>query len=80
VPLVSRAIWDCVQSILDGRTAHKSRQSKHQFTLTGLVRCGHCGCLLVGELKKGRYFYYHCTSSRGRCGTRMSVRNGRCGI
>jgi hypothetical protein len=23
---------------------------------------------MVGELKKGRYVYYHCTGSRGRCG------------
>jgi DNA invertase Pin-like site-specific DNA recombinase len=68
VPLVSRASWDRVQSILDGRTGHQSRQSKHQFTLTGMVHCGHCGCLMVGELKKGRYVYYHCTGSRGRCG------------
>jgi len=25
------------------------------------------GCLLVGELKKGRYVYYHCTGNRGKC-------------
>jgi hypothetical protein len=68
VPLVSRTTWDRVQSILDGRTGHQSRRSKHSFTLTGLVHCGHCGCLMVGELKKGRYVYYHCTGSRGRCG------------
>jgi hypothetical protein len=23
---------------------------------------------MVGELKKGRYVYYHCTGNRGRCG------------
>ncbi len=33
-----------------------------------MVRCGHCGCSLVGEVKKGRYVYYHCTGYRGRCG------------
>jgi hypothetical protein len=31
------------------------------------VRCGHCGCILVGEIKKGRYVYYHCTGNRGKC-------------
>ncbi len=35
-PLVSRETWERVQAILDGRTSSKSRQSKHQFTLTGL--------------------------------------------
>jgi site-specific DNA recombinase len=38
-----------------------------RIAYTGLVRCGHCGCLLVGELKKGRYVYYHCTGNRGKC-------------
>jgi hypothetical protein len=31
------------------------------------VHCGHCGCLLVGELKKEKYVYYHCTGNRGKC-------------
>jgi DNA invertase Pin-like site-specific DNA recombinase len=67
-PLVTHETWERVQAILDGRTSSKSRQRKRQFTLTGLVRCGHCGCLMVGELKKGRYVYYHCTGNKGRCG------------
>ena len=28
---------------------------------------GHCGCQLVGELKKGKYVYYHCTGHHGKC-------------
>jgi DNA invertase Pin-like site-specific DNA recombinase len=52
-PLVTRETWERAQAILDGRTSSKSRQTKRQFTLTGLIHCGHCGCLLVGELKKG---------------------------
>ena len=40
---------------------------KHDFAFSGLVHCGHCGCLLVGELKKGKYVYYHCTGNRGKC-------------
>jgi DNA invertase Pin-like site-specific DNA recombinase len=66
-PLVSRETWERVQAILDGRTSSQSRQRKHQFTLAGLIRCDRCGCLMVGELKKGRYVYYHCTEGRGRC-------------
>ncbi len=66
-PLVSREIWERVQAILEGRKSSQSRQWKRQFALSGLVRCGHCGCLIVGELKKARYVYYHCTEGRGRC-------------
>lgn len=66
-PLVRRDTWERVQAILDGRTANKNQSWRRQFTLSGLVRCGHCGCLVVGELKKSRYTYYHCTEGRGRC-------------
>ena len=29
--------------------------------------CGCCGCAMVGELKKGRCVYYHCTGYKGKC-------------
>ena len=65
--LVSRETWQRVQELLDTRAANRTRKVKHDFAYTGLVHCGHCGCLLVGELKKGKYVYYHCTGNRGKC-------------
>jgi DNA invertase Pin-like site-specific DNA recombinase len=66
-PLVTRDVWDRVQEILDGRHAKKHRKVTHDFVYSGMVRCGHCGCSMVGEVKKGRYVYYHCTGYRGKC-------------
>src|SRR5262249_32354869 len=66
-PLVARETWECVQEVLDGRHAKKHRKVRHDFAFSGLVSCGHCGCSMVGELKRGRYVYYHCTGYRGRC-------------
>jgi len=66
-PLVTEAVWERCQEILDGRHEKKHRKVKHDFAFSGLVRCGHCGCSLVGEMKKGRYVYYHCTGYRGKC-------------
>ena len=65
--LVTRERWQRVQELLDARAENKTRKVKHDFAFTGLVRCGHCGCMFVGELKKGRYVYYHCTGNRGKC-------------
>lgn len=31
------------------------------------IRCSHCVCAQVGELKKGQYKYHHCTGSRSKC-------------
>jgi site-specific DNA recombinase len=66
-PLVTRECWRRVQDLLDARAENKVRKVKHDFAYTGLVHRGHCGCLLVGELKKGKYVYYHCTGNRGKC-------------
>jgi site-specific DNA recombinase len=66
-PLIDRQCWERVQELLNARAESKTRKVKHDFAYTGLVRCGHCGCLLVGELKKSRYVYYHCTGNRGKC-------------
>lgn len=66
-PLVTRETWARVQEILDGRHEKKHRKVRHDFAFSGLVRCGHCGCSMVGELKKGLYVYYHCSGYRGRC-------------
>jgi hypothetical protein len=66
-PVVSRELWEQVQAILDGRGAKKTRKVKEQFAFSGLITCGHCGCAMVGEIKKGRYLYYHCTGFKGKC-------------
>ncbi|HDS29855.1 MAG TPA: hypothetical protein ENN67_02300, partial [Firmicutes bacterium] len=33
----------------------------------GLITCGHCGCAITAQKKKGRYIYYHCSEKRGPC-------------
>jgi site-specific DNA recombinase len=66
-PLVTRECWQRVQELLGARAENKIRKVKHDFAYTGLVHCGHCGCVFVGELKKGKYVYYHCTGNRGKC-------------
>ena len=67
-PLVTRELWEKVQDVMDGRRTAKTRRAKHHFAFSGLLHCGHCGCAIVGEIKKQRYVYYHCTGHRGKCG------------
>ncbi len=38
------------------------------FAFSGLIKCAHCGCALVAEIKNGKYVYYHCTGFKGKCG------------
>lgn len=65
--LVTVEMWERVQDVLDGRHASGRKMRKHSFAYSGLLNCGHCGCAMVGEIKKGKYVYYHCTGYRGKC-------------
>jgi len=67
LPIVSRELWDKAQAVLDGRYANRNRKPKRDFAFAGLIRCGHCGCSMVAEIKKSRYVYYHCSRAKGKC-------------
>lgn len=62
-PLVSRELWERVQEIRTGRGHRNTGYGALKFTYRGMLRCK-CGETLTGELKKGRYVYYHCTGRK----------------
>ena len=53
--------------MLDGRQSNTHRRAKHNFAFSGLILCKQCGCAVVGEIKKQRYIYYHCTGYADKC-------------
>lgn len=66
--MVTLSEYDRVQTLL-GRDG-KPRPKKHEFTFSGQIHCGECGCLNTAELKTKyikstgevrTYIYYHCT-------------------
>lgn len=68
-PIVSRELWDRAQEVFEERyQGQRDTLRAEEFTYPGLVRCGHCGCLLSAQLKKERYVYYHCSGFKGNCG------------
>ena len=62
-PIISKELFLAVQS--KRKAVENPKKRKHQFIYTGMIHCEHCGCSLVGELKKGKYIYYHCTGNKG---------------
>ncbi|MCD7780270.1 MAG: recombinase family protein [Candidatus Gastranaerophilales bacterium] len=61
-PLIDVELFNKVQKLFN---QSKARTHDIEFTYAGLIKCGHCGCQLTAELKKGKYVYYHCTGKRG---------------
>jgi DNA invertase Pin-like site-specific DNA recombinase len=66
-PIITTELWQQVQDVFQQRLGRRRQKQKHDFAFSGLIGCGHCGCSLVGELKKGKYVYYHCTGNKGKC-------------
>jgi site-specific DNA recombinase len=65
--LIPVKLWERVQGVLDGRFAKKAKRGKHDFAFSGLIECAQCACAVVGEIKKQRYVYYHCTGYADKC-------------
>lgn len=65
-PLISRQQWERCQEILHGRKSSKFGYGQMPFAYRGLIRCS-CGQVMSGEVKKGRYVYYHCQGPKGLC-------------
>lgn len=61
-PIISVELFNKVQKMFN---QSKARTHDVEFPYTGIIKCGHCGCQLTAELKKGKYIYYHCTGKRG---------------
>ncbi len=71
-PMVSRDEFERVQLLRGKSSVRKHRV--HDLLYSGILRCGKCGCQIVGETKRksyrgsGRnvaYTYYHCTGAKG---------------
>lgn len=56
-PIISVALFECVQGILRGKCGPKIL--RHEYLFRRLIRCGLCGRFLVGERQKG-HVYYRC--------------------
>jgi site-specific DNA recombinase len=62
-PLISRALFDRVQAILDGRVF--PRTAEREFRFRRLIRCAACPRTLTAEVQRG-HTYYRCHSKTCR--------------
>lgn len=66
-PIIDAATFYRVQEILEGRRNSRRGYGTVPISYRGLVTCALCGCLYAGEIKKGRYIYYHCCGRQTGC-------------
>ena len=69
-PIVDRATFEAVQVQLKVRSRPKKSKHKHEFPLTGLFKCGECGCAITAQFAKGNggtYRYYRCSKRKCKC-------------
>ncbi|MEK7388129.1 MAG: recombinase family protein [Elusimicrobiota bacterium] len=61
-PIVSHALK--VAAIKGLERLNKPKYGRHGFTYRGMIQCGGCGCLVIAEIKKQKYIYWHCSWMR----------------
>lgn len=59
-PLITEATWQTIQDVMSGRGTSRVRYGAKNLAYRGMLRCA-CGHQMSGEVKKGKYTYYHCT-------------------
>ena len=64
-PLISASLFQEVQRNL--KIAGKSDYEKRTVAFAGLIKCGHCGGSVTGDIKKERYVYYRCGHHKQKC-------------
>lgn len=73
-PLISKGLFDKVQSILDSHSSPRKQNWIH--TYKGLIKCASCGCAITAETKQkhynrtnrdASYTYYRCTRRKEPC-------------
>ncbi|MGA7673679.1 MAG: recombinase family protein [Rhizomicrobium sp.] len=62
-PLISKALFDRVRSVLSGKLV--ARVFVHDHLFRRMVRCSGCGYHLIGERHKTQYVYYRCHQCPG---------------
>jgi site-specific DNA recombinase len=65
--IVPAELWERVQDVMNRRNARGAKKGRRDFAFSGLIACHACGCAVVGEIKKERYVYYHCTGYADKC-------------
>ena len=63
--LISSELYVQAQNVLNRH--NRPKYSKHEIAFRGMLTCAHDDCMVTGEIKKGKYVYYHCTGYRGPC-------------
>lgn len=70
-PMITIEEFERVQELLGRKD--KPQKKTHDFSFTGIIRCGYCGCLITAEEKRkfnktkqeyATYTYYHCTKKK----------------
>ena len=69
--LVSKELFYRVQARIEKKIVGKAK--KHEFLLSGLIRCDECSRSVCGEIQKG-YHYYRCTRYQTACTQRSYSR------
>jgi site-specific DNA recombinase len=70
-PLVTKEVWERVRELIETKKPKREfnedgtpKYTTPDFTYSGIITCGHCGCSMTAEIKKGKYIYYHCTNGK----------------
>ncbi len=73
-PIIDKPLFDKVQDVFAGYDKKPYRYGCKPFVFRAMIRCAECGCLISGEMKKGKYIYYSCNNYKKAHKNRIYVK------
>lgn len=64
-PIVTKDIYDKCQEVMNRHSKVPAKYRAKPFIFRAIVTCHTCGCVVGGEIKKGKYVYYSCSGVKG---------------
>ncbi len=59
-PLISKELFDKAKAVREGWHKKPFKYQAIPFAFRGVIQCKLCSSTVTGEIKKGKYTYYHC--------------------
>jgi hypothetical protein len=65
--LISESLFNKVQEIITGHDRSPVQYAGKPILFRGMITCAYCGCMITGDIKKGKYMYYSCSNLTKIC-------------
>lgn len=71
--IITKELFEKCREVRERRSKTPYKLNTKDYVFKAMLRCHNCGCAMSGDIKKGKYVYYTCGNSKGKCLKRNTI-------